>query len=692
MAELALRTAGALRLGHHEQPETVSRWRVARAGGVGAASGLFIGMGLFGPTSIFHQSWEEFGLFIMVGLITIIVGFSVIEPFVEWLHHGQPEHGRRTQAWYQRAAWWLVVVIAVSLFAVMEDVLRDTLVAGQSNNISGWFVAFFVSGLITYGWILGARKGPPFAALFGTLAAVLCATAFAFLMIAASLFSWAQADALVSSSAIVSDLLTLVAALANNMLAWTVCALAGGLAIDYGRGLTPSIRVLIAIVVVFALVTLGTYPVIDDPRNWVANVARALGWGAALYFYRPTDVALATRKPPSLPTSALVTLAMGVTLLFATIAGAYLSLLQESHGAGPSPGPTQTNAVAGVAYADRGHYILTFCTPPAKNLQISPDFALHVWDTEAGEEHRRLLGHTDRLLAATFDQEEVGRLISASADHTVRFWDLQNGLELTPRHFDLQNAPLITARFSPSGQWLVVATADPQLLLYDVHQRKLVRSFDDPHDVDAIAFLDDQRFVTGGDLLTLWNVNDPKARQSMVSPDGPPNAVAANDSHHLIAIASPSGKIHVYQLRPDAIAPLWEEDGQAGEAVNVAFSPSGNRLFASFERGLVALWDTDSHKRFYQFLVDFSPPDKPGESQPAPVLDACLQSDLRGVTGDVCGRIILWRFPHLYPWTDAVKPLIPPAPPPPTQGLSPPDSSAPPTETPGASLPPPTGD
>jgi hypothetical protein len=40
-------------------------------------------------------------------------------------------------------------------------------------------------------------------------------------------------------------------------------------------------------------------------------------------------------------------------------------------------------------------------------------------------------------------------------------------------------------------------------------------------------------------------------------------------------------------------------------------------------------------------------------------LDVGMASDLVGATGDMAGRVFLWRFPHRYPWTEKV--VTPPA-------------------------------
>jgi WD40 repeat protein len=85
-------------------------------------------------------------------------------------------------------------------------------------------------------------------------------------------------------------------------------------------------------------------------------------------------------------------------------------------------------------------------TPDGRRaVSASADGTLKVWDLESGEELRTLAGHTDRIneLAVTPDGR---RVVSASDDGTLKVWDPESGT--------------LIASFSGDGRVLTCGVAD----------------------------------------------------------------------------------------------------------------------------------------------------------------------------------------------------------------------------------------
>jgi WD40 repeat protein len=57
------------------------------------------------------------------------------------------------------------------------------------------------------------------------------------------------------------------------------------------------------------------------------------------------------------------------------------------------------------------------------------DFAIRLWEVDAGKEVRRFTGHTGGVWIAAFSPDG-SRILSCSHDSTVRLWDVKTGNEL----------------------------------------------------------------------------------------------------------------------------------------------------------------------------------------------------------------------------------------------------------------------
>jgi WD40 repeat protein len=84
-------------------------------------------------------------------------------------------------------------------------------------------------------------------------------------------------------------------------------------------------------------------------------------------------------------------------------------------------------------------------------VSASADGTLRVWDLDSGESARALAGHTDFInaLAVTSDGR---RAISASADHTLRVWDVETGNCITAFTGE---GPMMRCAVAPDGRTII---------------------------------------------------------------------------------------------------------------------------------------------------------------------------------------------------------------------------------------------
>ena len=237
-------------------------------------------------------------------------------------------------------------------------------------------------------------------------------------------------------------------------------------------------------------------------------------------------------------------------------------LLQEEQSeAAPEPAPTA--AEPPLARRFRGHEAaieaLAFTADGRKLISIDHDNTARCWDLGEQEESRVLqkgifidgldfspdgrylveasLSHgihvhdltsTDppRVLTIRKSRRAVfspdGRTIAAGPDHNVTLWDAKTGdllatlAEADPSEHDPVNgfSNLGALVFSPDGRWLAAGfgglynfsvDAPQKVMVFDVAQRKLHRTFATPTQVSAVAFSADGKLLAAaGHNGTVW--------------------------------------------------------------------------------------------------------------------------------------------------------------------------------------------
>ena len=98
-------------------------------------------------------------------------------------------------------------------------------------------------------------------------------------------------------------------------------------------------------------------------------------------------------------------------------------------------------------------------------ISASDDNTLKFWDTSTGQEVRTLRGHTDFILDVAFSPDFT-TLASASEDHTVKLWSFASGQEVRTLRGHASGVNGVS--FSSDGRFLASASDDETVKLWDV--------------------------------------------------------------------------------------------------------------------------------------------------------------------------------------------------------------------------------
>ena len=145
---------------------------------------------------------------------------------------------------------------------------------------------------------------------------------------------------------------------------------------------------------------------------------------------------------------------------------------------------------------------------------------IKLWEVGTGRELRTLKGHAGAVYAIVFDHAGK-RLLSASADRTVKIWDVKTGSQIG-RPLGESSAELYSLALHPSGKLLAAAGEDKMIRIWKLHEGQggeLSSSFF-AHDssVLRLAFTPDgQTLISAGSdrLVKFWDVETSQEKRTL---------------------------------------------------------------------------------------------------------------------------------------------------------------------------------
>ncbi len=159
-----------------------------------------------------------------------------------------------------------------------------------------------------------------------------------------------------------------------------------------------------------------------------------------------------------------------------------------------------TNSVQSVCFSPDGRYIVSG----------SADGSIKVWSASTGSELKNLSGEKKSMISSVCFSSNGKYLVSGHfyQEYAIKLWDFESGQLI--RIFEGHTGGVKSVQFSPDGKYIVSASADGSIKLWDIATGEcLITRYDVPNSDDWVAVTPDGRFDgTDAGMKLLYYVKD----------------------------------------------------------------------------------------------------------------------------------------------------------------------------------------
>lgn len=229
-------------------------------------------------------------------------------------------------------------------------------------------------------------------------------------------------------------------------------------------------------------------------------------------------------------------------------------------------------------------------SPDGKLLaSASADHTIKVWDIN-GTLLKTLKGHRNVIWSVNFSPD--GKLLASTGnDGTIKVWDVATGTLI--KTLQGHNPRLASVSFSPNGKLLSVTSWNGAVGLFDLEHDKWLRIVRAHQDIAS-----DSRFSPDGQLVAsasfdrtvkLWRVEDGKVVQTLVGHRDRLTRISFSPDGKTLASASFDKTVKLWNLETGEVLKTFE--GHNAPVRSVSFNSAGRILSSSSEDGTIKLWD-----------------------------------------------------------------------------------------------------
>lgn len=248
---------------------------------------------------------------------------------------------------------------------------------------------------------------------------------------------------------------------------------------------------------------------------------------------------------------------------------------------------------------------VTFNEDGRSLLSASADGTVRVWDIVRAAQVQQFTGHATgpRQSTVTGVLTENGyRVLSGSYDGTLRLWDTTTGRVL--QEFTEHEGRVNDVAISPDGRMALSGDSEDAVILWNLETGESVVLEGHDTDVNTVAFFADGQRALSGDAdgnIILWNLDTGTAEATFAA-SAPGDKSASGHTAAVLDLAiSPDGRMFA-SASFDRTLIVWDVttgevlrtlDGHKSSVRSVDFSPDGQQIASGAANGSLILWDAD---------------------------------------------------------------------------------------------------
>jgi WD40 repeat protein len=223
----------------------------------------------------------------------------------------------------------------------------------------------------------------------------------------------------------------------------------------------------------------------------------------------------------------------------------------------------------------------------------SADRTVKVWNAQTGHEIRSFKGHTEAVSSVAISGDGK-RIVSGSADKTVKVWDATTGKKMLS--FEKHTGEVRTVAISRDGKRIVSGSADWTVKVWDTATGKEMLSLKALF-VSSVAISSDGTRIVSGSTDCTATVWDAATGQEKLSLKG--------HTHHVLSVAISRDSKRIVTGSNDKTVKVWDAasgkvilslKGHTDPVSSVAVSGDGTRIVSGSVDKTVKVWDAATGK------------------------------------------------------------------------------------------------